>query len=113
MNKLDASPAGPSHEPYDQPSNFQKGVGDSPYDKEGLDLTNQDNYVALGIEEADMYRMISRKLLNESESTPGKMCAAPGKRVGAGLQARSRESSLYGSIDSIIMRENDGKKKKE
>lgn len=113
MNELDASPAGLSHEHCNHLSTFRKEAVNSPCDKEGPDLTNQDNYVALGIEDADMYRMISRKLLGGNEGMPGRMHAAPGRRIRAGSQAGSREASLYGSIDSIIMHEKDGKKKKE
>lgn len=52
-----------------------------------------------------MYRMISRKLLSEGTSSPGRMRTVPGKRMRAAPKARSRDVGQYGSIDSVIMRD--------
>lgn len=99
-NAFDTPPTGPSHEPYRQLSIVQKGAADSLCDKGSS--TNQDEYVALNLEDAEMYRMISRKLLSEGTSPPGRMHR---KRMRAAPKARSRDVGQYGSIDSVIMRD--------
>lgn len=49
-----------------------------------------------------MYRIISRKLLSEGTSSPGRMHRM---RMRAAPKARSRDVGQYGSIDSVIMRD--------